>query len=55
MFSDRRTAKRVASHYPGEDVRPYPCVHCGTYHLGHIFGHDRDWHRDHNAEKGSPQ
>lgn len=52
MFPDRATAKRVASHYPAEDTRPYVCQHCGYYHLGHTAGHDRQWHRQHHAQDG---
>lgn len=52
MFPDRATAKRVASHYPAEDTRPYVCQHCGYYHLGHTAGHDRAWHRQRHAQDG---
>lgn len=43
QFHSRSAAKTTARRHD-RTQHPYPCD-CGYWHLGHMTGHDREWHR----------
>lgn len=45
MFTSKADAKQTARRFCN-DQRPFPCDHCGYWHLGHQIGKPREWHRN---------
>lgn len=48
-YRDRKTAKKVARRLGG-GLRAYLCEACGMFHVGHLFGRPRHWHRQIHRE-----
>jgi hypothetical protein len=49
MFVTRRLAKRAARELHDRTLRPFGC-RCGYFHIGHLYGQTRQWHRQIHGE-----
>ena len=41
MQQAERAAKRMEERFPRQKFGAYKCIHCGTFHIGHIRMHNK--------------